>query len=336
MTVSPLDDLPHAVAPQALMAWKENWCFCVVDVERATAAVFHFSLRPTQGEGIFSAKLAGEGFAHKHVGRAPIPIDPTGLAPVADERLSFEVVEPGGGFAIRYRSDEVDVDLRLRGRFAPFDFADGPKAPGRSTLGEIGLSVFPFHHYEQALDFEGHIAIKAVEGAGRTVEVSGRGNRDHSWGFRDDFQFLHHHWLCASFDERYVQGSSMLERSYPDIKHGGFVSRAHGNDPVSRVDASDAYWLEPGERMSELRRDVRYGLETVGGERLTVIAHVSDPIAVHHLDARSEDRSKLYEDRQVFCRFTVEETCERGAGLLELGKYHEGLGVAVHRPAAAG
>ena len=36
--------------------------------------------------------------------------------------------------------------------------------------------------------------------SGEVVDVDGRGNRDHSWGFRDDFGFRHHHWINANFE----------------------------------------------------------------------------------------------------------------------------------------
>jgi hypothetical protein len=326
--IEPGDDHPHAVPPQAFMTWKENWVLCGLDRAARAAFVFHVSLRPVEGEGVFSAKLSLDGERYRHVGRRPIPADPRELRTLADERMRFEIVEPARRFRIEYRSPELDADLRLAGRFEPFDFADGPKPPGRSTLGEIGLSVFPFNHYEQALEFEGELRPKAGDRAGRAVPVSGWGNRDHSWGFRDDFQFIHHHWICASFEELYVQGSAMLERSYPDLKHGGFVAGRGGNDPVRRVDTADAYWLEPGLPLPPLERDVRYRLETVSGRTLTVVAHVARDYGRLYLNAKSPDRSKLYQDRQVFCDYTLVESGERGAGLLEIGKYLEGEGVA--------
>ena len=47
------DEHAHAVAPQAFQTWKENWCLCAVDPAQRFAAVFHVSLRPVTGEGVF-------------------------------------------------------------------------------------------------------------------------------------------------------------------------------------------------------------------------------------------------------------------------------------------
>ena len=187
--------------------------------------------------------------------------------PVANEKITFEVVTPGERFHISYISDELDADIWYTGRFPSWDFDDGPLAPGDSILGERGRYVFHFHHYEQALLHEGTITVKAGPRAGETIDVAGYSNRDHSWGWRQDLTFRHHHWLCASFSARFVEGTVMNETCYPDgDKYGGWISTDAGNDAVALVDTSDAYWLAAGQPLPSLDRDVRYRVTTVTGE----------------------------------------------------------------------
>lgn len=326
--IEPRDDFPHEVPHQAFMTWKENWVFPAVDPQRGLAALFHVSLRPQRGEGIFTAKFHLDGEQVRHVSRSPIPAQLQGWHPIGDGTVGFEIVEPGVAFRLTYQGDEIDADLTYRARFPAFDFADGPKPQGSSTVGPIGLSVFPFNHYEQALEASGTIVGKAGRFEGRTYDFSGYGNRDHSWGWRDDFQFRHHHWICASFEDRYVQGSVMLETSFPEEKHGGFVSTAAGNTAVVRVDTSDAYWMAPGEPIGELRQDVTYRIRTVDDDVCTVTARLDQDHGRLYLNARSADRSQLYMDVQTFCDFELAETGQVGAGVLEVGKYLEGEGVA--------
>lgn len=321
--ITPGDDHPHPVPPQAFMTWKENWVFPAIDPVARTAALFHFSLRPAQGEGIFTAKFTVDGEQFRHVGRSPIPADVTRLRPVADEHVSLEVLRPFEAYRLRYAGEDLAADLTYTGRFAPFDFADGPKPPGESTLGPIGLSVFPFHHYEQALRVRGTIDVR-----GRTIAFDGYGNRDHSWGWRDDFGFRGHHWVCASFDDRFVQGSVMTETSYPHAKHGGFLSDAAGNVAVAQVDTGEAYWTAPGQPLGDLDRDVSYRVTGVDGRSVTVTAHLTAPYGRLFLNARSPDRSQVYLDVQVFCDYTLAETGQRGVGVLEVGKHLEGPGIA--------
>lgn len=323
--VTPEDDFPHPVPPQAFMTWKENWVFPAVDPKRRVASLFHFSLRPGEGEGIFTAKFCLDGWEHRYVGRSPVPRDLTAFVPVANERITFEVVEPGGRFHITYASDELDADIWYTGRFHAWDFDDGPLASGASMLGERGRHVFHFQHYEQALRHEGTLTIKEGPLAGEVIEISGFANRDHSWGWRQDLTFRHHHWLCASFEQRYVQGTVMNETCYPDgDKFGGWVSTEAGNRAVRHVDTAGAYWLAAGEPLPRLDRDVRYPVTTVDGETVTVTAHVTSDYGRLYLNARSPDRTEVYQDVQIFCDMTLEETGERGSGVLELGKFYDG------------
>lgn len=331
------DEHPHAVPPQAFQTWKENWCLCALDPERGFSSVFHVSMRPVHGEAIFSAKLSVDGQPYRHVRRHAINPDPRNLWPLSDGAMTLELIEPGTHLRVVYSGEELDVALDYHGRFPVFDFEDGPPAPGRSTLGEIGRHVFPFHHYEQGLDVRGELRYTSGPRAGETIAIDGYGNRDHSWGFRDDFGFRQHHWICANFDDRFVGGSAMLETSYPDLKHGGAVASAAGADPIVHIDASDAYWLQEGQPLPDLDRDVSYGFVTAGGSRFTLVAHVARDHARLYLNAKSEDRSELYQDRQIFCDYTLAETGQRGVGVLELGKYLSGPGVADRygRPARA-
>jgi hypothetical protein len=321
------EDLPHPVPPQAFMTWKENWVFPGVDTAQRVALLFHVSLRPTLGEGIFTAKFNLDGWEHRWVGRVPVPADLAGFHPVVGDRLRLEVVEPLRRFRLVYASPELDADVTFTARFAPWDFEDGVKTPGPSTMGELGRTVFPFHHYEQALDLSGTLTVKEGPRTGQ-LEVRGWGNRDHSWGFRDDHSFLEHHWLCANFDDAYVQGTVMHETSYPFPKFGGFVSTEAGNVGVAHVDRHQAYWLAANEPFPALDRDVTYRLTAADGRRLTVTAHLEQPYGRLFLNFRSSDRARAYQDQQVMCDFTCAETGQRGAGVLEIGKRLVGPGVA--------
>ena len=55
-----------------------------------------------------------------------------------------------------------------------------------------------------------------------------------------------------------------------------------------------------------------------------MIAHIASDYGRLYLNARSADRSEVYQDVQIFCDMTLEETGERGSGVLELGKFYDG------------
>ena len=95
------------------------------------------------------------------------------------------------------------------------------------------------------------------------------------------------------------------------------------------VDTSEIVWRSgPNERLAPLDDDMRYRITTLEGQRYTLVAHLGDDFGRHWLNARSEDRSRAYEDCEAFCEFTLEETGQRGAGVLEIGTYLEGPGIA--------
>ena len=323
--ISGADDYPHPVPPQAFMTWKENWVFPAIDPRTRVASLFHFSLRPGLGEGIFSAKFAIGDFAHTYVGRSPVPADLPAFHPVADERLSFSVVDPGRSFRILYASDELDAAIDYEARFPAFDFEDGPPAPETSDLGEIGRHVFPFHHYEQALTHSGQILVKTGDLAGQRFDVSGYANRDHSWGWRDDFGFRYHHWLCASFSDRYVGGAMMREVHYPSgPKHGGFVASERGVDPVVEVRPPKSGWPTENMLLPDLRGDVTYDVVSTLGSVEQVTVHLDRRYGRLHLDARAPDRVRSYQDVLTFCDATLRSTGETGTAVLEIGTYLEG------------
>jgi hypothetical protein len=326
----PDDDYPHPVPPQAFQIWRENWVFPSVDPVNKVACLFHFSLRPGQGEGIFTAKFAIDGWEHRYVGRSPVPRDLSTFRPVKNEKITFTVVKPAQEFHLEYRSDELDADITYTARFPAWDFKR-PIAPEQSILGDVGRTVFPFHHMEQSLFHEGVIKVKAGPKDGSEIHISGFANRDHSWGWRDDLTFNHHHWLCASFDDRFLEGAKMQEDYYPHgPKVGGWFSTAAGNSAVLEIDSSDAYWLDvANEPLPDLDRDVRYRLTTEDGQVATIIAHIaSSEYGRLYLDARSKDHTKVYQDVQMFCDFTIEETGQKGYGVLEIGKQLVGEGMA--------
>ncbi len=327
--ITPQDDFPHPVPPETFMLWKENWCFSGIDRANRVGVLFHVSLRPSLGEGIFTAKFTVDGTPITSVQRSPIPRDLTQLVPVANGDLTVEIVEPLRTFRATFSSEHVDADVTFTGRFTPWDFREGVKTPGETSLGEMGRTVFHFPHYEQGLEMDGRLTLKTGERAGETIHLTGVGNRDHSWGWRDDHLFIQHHWINANFDDRFLQGTSMFEVTYPEPKHGGFESREEGNVGVVRVEPEDAYWLdEPNVPIPELDRDCRYTLTLEDGRTRSLVAHIGSAHGALALNFRSKDRSKAYQDIQLFCDFTLPEEGLKGAGVLEIGKRLEGEGVA--------
>ena len=107
-----------------------------------------------------------------------------------------------------------------------------------------------------------------------------------------------------------------------DRATGALVSRVHAGGPAAQAGlaAGDVVVGVDGTEVAD-PRSVTYRLTTLSGRVHTVTAHVAEPYALLYLNARSADRTQLYQDRQIFCDYTLVDTGERGCGVLELGKY---------------
>jgi hypothetical protein len=120
----------------------------------------------------------------------------------------------------------------------------------------------------------------------------------------------------------------MVDTTYPDRKFGGFVSTKDGNDPVAWIDTGAAYWEQPpNEPLPPFDHDVDYVVETLGGRRIRLTAHLSRRFRILYLNARHPDRSQVYQDAQIFCPYSRADG-RRGSGLLELGKHLAGDHIA--------
>lgn len=299
-------------------AWKENWAFVSADPGSRVGAVFHFSLRPGSALGVYSAKVTVDGIAHRYVGRSEVPPDPGGLRAVGDDRLRLAFEDDG--YRVAFEGDDLSVSLRYTGRFATYDYDDSPLARGASPLGARGRRVFPFSHQEQALHLEGEVVVRRGGALVRRA-VSGWASRDHSWGWRDDLSFRQHSWICASFEDRFVQATAMCDVHYDGVKVGGSVSGADGCVPVVTVDQSDVYWSSSDDvPLPPFDRDVDYVVRTVDGASLRIVAHIAEPIGRVDLNYRARDRSRAYEDRLTLCEFSLPDLGLRGNGVLETGK----------------
>ena len=245
--VTPEDDFPHPVPPQAFMTWKENWVF-PARRHRAARRVAVPLLAPAG---------RGRGHLHRQVLRrrlgAPLrrplarPGRPDDVRPGRERAAHVRGRRAGRALPHHLRRATSSTPtsgtraasrLRLRRRPARAGRLAARRArPPRLPLPPLRAGAPPRGH-----DHDQGRAARGRDDRGRRATR----NRDHSWGWRDDLTFRHHHWLCASFDDRFVEGSVMDETCYPDgDKYGGWISTAAGNDRVARVDTSDAYWLAP-------------------------------------------------------------------------------------------
>ena len=172
--VTPEDDFPHPVPPQAFMTWKENWVFPAVDTEQRVASLFHFSLRPGAGEGIFTAKFSSTTGSTATSAVRPCPRDLTEFVPVAEREDRLRGREPGERFQITYIGDELDAEHRVHGALPDLGLRRQPPRPRRLAARRPRPARLPLPPLRAGAPARGHDrAARPGPRAGETIRVSG-------------------------------------------------------------------------------------------------------------------------------------------------------------------
>jgi hypothetical protein len=158
--------LAHPIASEQLAPgeppWRDNAWLAFWDVAQNLSGVVHVSTSPNAPGRRARCSIAAGGRVEEIV---------EALDPGTFRSASIEYDLDGG---IRVSRQGLDVDLQLRPRFVPAEFVPFVVVPAYD--GGPFLS-----HYEQGADVTGKITMD-----GQTYELSGRGVRDRTWGFRDE------------------------------------------------------------------------------------------------------------------------------------------------------
>ncbi len=138
---------------------------------------------------------------------------------------AFEINELTLSEGLNAPKSEVDLDLEFTGYHEPFDYQmrQGPlplsRTLGISSPADLvkGIRNLPFkvrqgmkmrsaRHYEQAGSVGGTLKVN-----GQTVEFSGSGQRDHSWGVRDWKVATRWRWFVCQFGEEMAFNAARVE-----------------------------------------------------------------------------------------------------------------------------
>lgn len=129
--------------------------------------------------------------------------------------------EPLQTVELHYEADGVLVDVTMRGLHHPFSWHENA----------IGLPEWiAAERYEQSVSTEG-----VIEVAGRTVQFSAMGQRDHSWGPRDWRPMHHWKWMNATTVDGSVSFHGFVLFALGDRLVMGYASRDGEVTPVDDI-----------------------------------------------------------------------------------------------------
>lgn len=291
------DELPHE--PRDVPLWCENYLSYVHDYERGAAVWMHLCHRPGNPsiwqETLLAALPGGRILASKAIGPADV-----GGRGVRVSGLSYTCDRPFAEWTKRF---EGGARLVAGDELRSGPLADGPHVPVEMELScrqsgpafDFGAEKLDQEwghgHYEQHQEVTGTLAF-----GDETLELSGTGLRDHSWGPRDYNRIGSTTWIHGQFPESgrtfmvvLVTGTPPAEPfSHGVVCEGGEVVRVKAADiPVaaSQSQADEGYELKletPG-GTSTIRAEVKRTMHMsfVGPGEIAIGTHDS-PGANHH------------------------------------------------------
>jgi hypothetical protein len=317
-TVVQDDDFFHRVplTSKAVLVWKENIYINAFDPKAEFVCVHHFSIEPESRKGFFNCvyKYGKEIEEYSNLFRIPGSVT-NNQTKISDGRLSFEVIDPLKQLKVVFKGKKFTSELNYTGRFAVFDYRQDPLSPGYSPLFELGRRALPYNHQEQGLKVRGSVTLNRSK---KKLDIDGVANRDHSWGLRNEAVFDWHYWTGAHFDNWFSNWCLISDKlCEPPEKHGGFISSASGNLPITRIEVT-----ERPEKVKNLAKleEVEYRLEDADGGSRTLVFDAKNAIGPVFFPNVPVEPTIIYEMADWWGKYTVKETGEVGKGLTEIAK----------------
>lgn len=312
--LAPADE--HWHSPTKHLHWNESYYFNFFDARTGWACAARVGATPNAGEqdGFVCLYLPDgtTGFI-----RTSEPLD-EGRARIASGGIEVSCVEPLRTWRVRYdgpihhfagRATDDDIrrtldpsaptkhlqlEFELDSLHAPFDYDKRTvrrrpfrellrAASGRHPLRSVKrtlrtLSALPAmmkaNHYEQSGTARGTLTLD-----GKATEISGFGQRDHSWGVRDMRAPANWRWLSCQFGDDLCFNATQVDVLGMRVQ-GGFVLYGGVTEALEswRYEAkrSSSYWPDALEIVLTAKSGAQFALEAEVTTALPVIAPTED------------------------------------------------------------
>jgi hypothetical protein len=241
LRLEPADEYMHETGPEP--NFNESMYFNFYDPGKGTGGFFRLGNRPNETIGEMTACLwLPDGSVAFMFDRPQV----TTNAEFRAAGMRFEVVEPFEKLEVTYDGPVLLLadplvlsDPRSTFTTAPrgtctvgltYDGISAMFGGEPDTPGERPGEEFARGHYEQLVRASGSVAVE-----GQSVDVTGYGLRDHSWGPRYWQAPWYYRWLTANFGEDFGFMGSRIARRDGDGVRSGFVwdgDRMHICDSV--------------------------------------------------------------------------------------------------------
>jgi hypothetical protein len=273
----PEDDFTHELGPEP--NFNESMYFNFFDPDKKMGGFVRLGNRANEGRAEMTVALyRPDGSALFMFKRADIDNNDAFDA----GGLRFEVLEPTERLRTHYRGSVLDlaeprVLTNPRAAFTEsptkkieLDLvheAAGPMYGGTRDKEESDRDAeqqFAKAHYEQHMKVSGTLAID-----GETIELSGHGLRDHSWGPRHWQAIAAYEWLTMNFGPDLGLMVSVIRRDAQNVRRGGVLLRGDKLEPIEWAEVRADF-----EEGTSFHREVQADIRTRDGEELQIDGEV--------------------------------------------------------------
>lgn len=215
-TLTESDELLHQ--PDSRQKWRESYYFNWADAENNVSGFTTIGILPNEKRREFVFLLFIDDETEVHYQEPPLEKYVEDINEMlTDNSLTYQLVSPFQTWKILYTSPKLEFNLTFETRFPTHDF-------GRDS------SASWHGHFEASGKVNGHIAFED----GTKRNISGYGQRDKSWGYRDWHQF--DKWYATHIQFEDWSCGFRKDHQGNQIDLSGSIATKSGNTPLSKVE----------------------------------------------------------------------------------------------------
>lgn len=210
------DELLHP--PTDELKWRESYYFNWLDLDNKISGFSTIGIVPNENRREFVFLLFLEDRNEVYYKEPPLQeYDANINIMLKNKNLSYKLIEPFKKWEISYKSRKIEFDVTFETRFPTFNFGkDSSKS------------------WHQHFESSGKITGKLLKKDGENIHISGYGQRDKSWGFRDWHQF--DKWYAGHFQFEDWSCAFRKDYSVDRIDLSGHVSTKQRNISIINMD----------------------------------------------------------------------------------------------------
>ena len=277
--------------------------------------MIHLNHEPGHNRARYTANFEIAGRSIRYANMTPFPEKYEYERRIGDGSLNLHFAKVHERFELTLKTDEIDLDLALTGRFPTFDYSAcrtaGNPAPSFQEIMTLGLNL-PYNHQQQPLLADGTVSFPD----GKKVTISGSGYRDHSWVMRADAGSLEHDWCGLNFPSRSFGIKTISTAWRPGIvAKEGYVADDEGLRALRYIETT-----REGKQADGLCETLIHKVEDVFGNKYTIKSDIVGRHAHVPLASEAPTGGAGYNIVENFCPLELVETGEKGVGLVEIGR----------------